>query len=66
MLWLAALLNSAFGLGVWLLAKQALAMNYGWVTVFGFAPTSSGYLFILPWLAGELRLIGGGTSLLDF
>jgi hypothetical protein len=56
MLWLAALLNSAFGLGVWLLAKQALAMNYGWVTLFGFAPTSSRYLFILPWLAALLTL----------
>jgi hypothetical protein len=55
-LWMVALLNTAFGIGVWLLAKKALAENYGWVTLFGFSPKLSGYLFILPWLAAILTI----------
>jgi hypothetical protein len=55
-LWMVAMLNTAFGIGAWLLAKKALAENYGWVTLFGFSPRSSGYLFILPWLAALLTI----------
>jgi pimeloyl-ACP methyl ester carboxylesterase len=55
-LWLVAFLNLAFGFGAWLLAKKALAENSGWVTLFGFSPASSRYLFILPWLAAILTL----------
>jgi pimeloyl-ACP methyl ester carboxylesterase len=56
-LWIVGLLNMAFGIGAWLLSKQALAENYGWVTLFGFSPASSGYLFIIPWLTAILGIV---------
>jgi pimeloyl-ACP methyl ester carboxylesterase len=54
LLWLVTLLNVGFAAGAYALAKKALADNYGWVTLFGFSPKASGYLFILPWMAAAL------------
>jgi pimeloyl-ACP methyl ester carboxylesterase len=55
-LWLGALCSLAFGAGVWLLLRKAMAETYGWVTLFGFSPASSRYLFLLPWLAAVLAI----------
>jgi hypothetical protein len=55
-LWLASTLNLIFMIGAWILSKKALANNYGWETLVGFSPTSSKYLFILPWLTSLLTV----------
>ncbi len=53
-LWLASTLCLIFMAGAWILSKRALADNFGWATLVGFSPSSSKYLFILPWLASML------------
>lgn len=63
-LWLLAFLALAFGIGAWLLAKKALAGNYGWVTLFGFSPAASELLFIIPWLTAILTLALVGFSVM--
>lgn len=55
-LWLASTLYLIFMAGAWMLSKRALADNFGWVTLVGFSPSSSRYLFILPWLASVLAV----------
>ena len=56
-LWLASALSLIFMIGAWVLSKNALAKNYGWETLVGFSPSSSRYLFLLPWLTSLLALI---------
>jgi hypothetical protein len=56
-LWIVSALNLVFMFGAWILSKKALAENYGWVTLVGFSPSSSQYLFLLPWLASLLTLV---------
>jgi hypothetical protein len=55
-LWIASIFNAVFIIGACILAKQALAQNYGWATLVGFSPASSRYLFWLPWVALFLTL----------
>lgn len=55
-LWLASTLNLIFMVGAWILSKKALADNYGWSTLVGFSPSSSKYLFLLPWLTSLLTV----------
>jgi hypothetical protein len=55
-LWLTSTLNLIFMIGAWILTRKALAENYGWVTLVGFSPSSSRYLFLLPWLTALLAL----------
>lgn len=51
-----ALLNLGFALGVWLLLNKAMEETYGWVTLFGFSPRASQYLFLVPWLSASLTV----------
>jgi pimeloyl-ACP methyl ester carboxylesterase len=56
-LWLASTLNLIFIVGVWILSKKALAENYGWVTLVGFSPLSSRFLFLLPLFTSLLAVV---------
>jgi len=44
-------------IGAWILSKKSLAENYGWATLVGFSPSSSRYLFLLPWLTSLLSVV---------
>lgn len=56
-LWLASTLSLIFMAGAWMLSKKSLAETYGWGTLVGFSPSSSRYLFVLPWLTTLLAVV---------